>query len=181
MEREHSKPFDRILKKIAARIPSVRKTDTEKTADGRLLLRFNDRGFQHPFYALQVSDGTLEMFAYLLLPEDPTPPPFLCVEAPENGLYQRLLEQLAKEFREHETSRKGGSKVFVITRQPWFVDGFQPTETWILEKGQDGFAAVRRASDDEVVVEMVKQGLLPGSLWYSQYLDNSDTEVGDAA
>jgi len=181
MEREHSKQFDRILKKIAARIPGVRKIDTEKTADGRLLLRFNDRGFQDPFYAQQMSDGTLKMFAYLLLLEDPTPPPFLCIEEPENGLYHRLLEQLAKEFREHATSRKGGSQVFVTTHQPYFVDALQPMEVWILEKGQDGFAAVRRASDDKVVVEMVKQGLPLGSLWYSQYLDNSDTEAGDAS
>lgn len=181
MEREHPKQFERILRKIAARIPGVQKIDTEKTADGRLLLRFNDRGFQDPFYAQQMSDGTLKMFAYLLLLEDPTPPPFLCIEEPENGLYHRLLEQLAKEFRAHATARRGGSQVFVTTHQPYFVDALQPKEVWILEKGLDGFAAVRRASDDEVVVEMVKQGLPLGSLWYSQYLDNAETEAGDAS
>ena len=47
-----------------------------------------DRGFQDPFYSQQMSDGTLKIFAYLLLLEDPSPPPFLCVEEPENGLYQ---------------------------------------------------------------------------------------------
>jgi len=39
-----------------------------------------------------MSDGTLKVFAYLLLMEDPNPPPFLCVEEPENGLYHKLLE-----------------------------------------------------------------------------------------
>jgi len=57
----------------------------------------------------------------------------------------------------------------------------QPEEVWILKKGATGFAEARRASDDPVVVEMVKQGLPLGSLWYSQYLDNSDTEAGDAS
>ncbi|MEH1905293.1 MAG: AAA family ATPase [Nostoc sp.] len=32
-----------------------------------------------PFYAQQMSDGTLKVFAYLLLLEDPSPPPFLCM------------------------------------------------------------------------------------------------------
>ena len=65
----------------------------------RLLLRFNDRGFEDPFYAQQMSDGTLKLFAYLLLMEDPNPPPFICIEEPENGLYHKLLEVLAAEFR----------------------------------------------------------------------------------
>ena len=44
------------------------------------LLRFNDGAFQDPFLARQMSDGTLKVFAYLLLLEDPDPPPFICVE-----------------------------------------------------------------------------------------------------
>ncbi|MFM8474211.1 MAG: AAA family ATPase [Planctomycetaceae bacterium] len=181
MEREHPRQFQSILKKIAARIPGIKSIDTEPTKDGRLLLRFNDRAFTDPFYAQQMSDGTLKMFAYLLLLEDPTPPPFLCIEEPENGLYHRLLETLAVEFRRHATGRKGGSQVFVTTHQPYFVDALQPEEVWILQKGEDGFAEARRASEDPVVVSMVKQGLPLGSLWYSQYLDNSDTEACDAS
>ena len=85
-----------ILDKIADKIPGIDRIDTEKTSDGRLLLRFNDKDFQDPFYAQQVSDGTLKLFAYLLLLEDPTPHPFLCIEEPENGLYHKLLETLGK-------------------------------------------------------------------------------------
>ena len=92
MEREHPERFQAILKNIAEKIPGIDKIDTERTSDGRLLLRFNDKGFQDPFYAQQVSDGTLKVFAYLLLLEDPSPPPFLCIEEPENGLYHKLLE-----------------------------------------------------------------------------------------
>ena len=58
------------------------------------------------FYASQVSDGTLKVFAYLLMLEDPQPPPFICIEEPENGLYHKLLEVLAEEFRNHVTGRK---------------------------------------------------------------------------
>ncbi len=171
MEREHPKRFRSILERIARKIPGVDNIDTAKTADGRLLLRFNDRGFEEPFYAQQMSDGTLKVFAYLLLLEDPSPPPFLCIEEPENGLYHKLLESLAQEFRNHATGRKGGSQVFVTTHQPYFVDAMAPEEVWVLEKAEDGFASIRRASDDPIVKNMVAEGLPLGSLWYSDYLD----------
>lgn len=171
MEREHPKRFQNILNRIASKIPGIDKIDTEKTNDGRLLLRFNDKSFQDPFYAQQMSDGTLKVFAYLLLLEDPTPPPFLCIEEPENGLYHKLLESLASEFRTHATGRKGGSQVFITTHQPYFVDALEPEEVWILEKEEDGFARIRRASDETIVKNMVAEGIPLGSLWYSDYLD----------
>ena len=171
MEREHPKRFQGVLSRIARKIPGIDTIETERTNDGRLLLRFNDKGFQDPFYAQQMSDGTLKLFAYLLLLEDPTPPPFLCIEEPENGLYHKLLESLAQAFREHSTGRKGGSQVFVTTHQPYFVDALEPSEVWILEKGGDGFSVIRRASDDSIVQNMVSEGLPLGGLWYSDYLD----------
>ena len=170
MEREHPERFQSILKNIAGKIPGIDKIDTERTSDGRLLLRFNDKGFQDPFYAQQVSDGTLKVFAYLLLLEDPSPPPFLCIEEPENGLYHKLLETLANEFREHADT-PGGSQVFITTHQPYFVNALEPDEVWILEKGDDGFSTIRRTSDDPVVNNMVAEGLPLGGLWYSDYFD----------
>ncbi len=173
MEREHKLRFQRILDRIAKKIPGVQKIDTVKSADGRLLLRFNDRGFEDPFYAQQMSDGTLKVFAYLLMLEDPDPAPFICIEEPENGLYHKLLAPLAREFREHAVRTKGGSQVFITTHQPYFVDALAPDEVWILEKGTDGFSTIRRASEDPVVVAMVDQELPLGGLWYSDYLDRN--------
>jgi predicted ATPase len=171
MEREYPKKFKAILRRIAAKIPGVHTIDTERTPDGRLLLRFNDTGFKDPFYSQQMSDGTLKVFAYLLLLEDPSPPPFLCVEEPENGLYHKLLETLAKEFREHATNQTSGSQIFVTTHQPYFVDALSPDEVWILEKDEHGFSIIKRASDDPIVDSLVKEGLMLGGLWYSDYLD----------
>ena len=171
MEREHPGRFKTILEGIADKIPGIDRIDTEKTSDGRLLLRFNDKGFHDPFYAQQVSDGTLKAFAYLLLLEDPTPHPFLCIEEPENGLYHKLLETLANEFRKHASRGRSRSQVFVTTHQPYFVDALEPEEVWILEKGADGFSTIRRASDDPIVNNMAAEGLPLGGLWYSDYLD----------
>ena len=58
MEREHPSRFKNILNTIADRIPGIDRIDTQQSPDGRLLLRFNDRGFDDPFYAQQMSEGT---------------------------------------------------------------------------------------------------------------------------
>jgi len=171
MERQHKVRFKKILQRIAKKIPGIQTIETEKTPDGRLLLKFNDKGFNDSFYAQQMSDGTLKVFAYILMLEDPTPPPFLCIEEPENGLYHKLLETLASEFRSHATGRKGGSQVFITTHQPYFVDSLSPEEVWILTKGEDGFSSISRASNDLLVKNMVDEGLPLGGLWYSDYLD----------
>ena len=171
MEREHGPAFRRVLDKIARKIPGIKTISTTKTTDNRVLLKFNDGSFADPFYAQQMSDGTLKMFAYLLLLEDPDPPPFICIEEPENGLYHKLLDALAQELREHATGEKNGSQIFVTTHQPYFVDALSPQETWVLEKGDDGFSKIRRAADDPLIVNLHAQELPLGSLWYSDYLD----------
>ena len=171
MERDEPGRFEMVLERIAACVPGITSISTDLSPDGRLLLQFNDRGFSDPFYAQQVSDGTLKLFAYLLMLEDPHPPPFMCVEEPENGLYHKLLEILAGELRAHATA-PGGPQVFVTTHQPYFVDALTPEETWVLDKGKDGFSTIRRASDDPIVRELVAEGLGLGGLWYSEYLDS---------
>ncbi|MEI6757866.1 MAG: AAA family ATPase [Chlorobium sp.] len=171
MEREHKARFQSILDRIAAKIPGIKSIDTLPTEDKRLLLRFNDGAFGDPFFAQQMSDGTLKVFAYLLLLEDPEPPPFICIEEPENGLYHKLLEALAEEFRSHATGKKNAPQIFVTTHQPYFVDALTPEEVWILEKGKNGFSSVRRVSELEDVKNLVAEGLLLGGLWYSDYLD----------
>lgn len=171
MEREYKARFQSILDRISSKIPGIQSIKTDVTLDKRLLLQFNDGAFSDPFYASQMSDGTLKIFAYLLLMEDPDPPPFICIEEPENGLYHRLLDSLASELRSHATGKKNAPQVFVTTHQPYFVDALSPHEVWILEKGGDGFATVHRASDIELVRNLVAEGLPLGGLWYSDYLD----------
>jgi predicted ATPase len=172
MQREYKDRFALILQRIAERIPGIKSIDTKVTDDNRLLLRFNDAGFQDPFFAQQMSDGTLKAFAYLLLLEDPDPAPFICIEEPENGLYPKLLETLAREFRAHATGQRDAPQLFVTTHQPYFLDPLAPDEVWILEKGPDGFSAIRRVSELEVVRNLVAEGLPLGGLWYSDYLDS---------
>jgi len=170
MEREHQVAFSQILDRITQKIPGIHKISTKISDDGRLLLQFNERGFTDPFYAGQMSDGTLKMFSYMILLEDPTPPTFLCIEEPENGLYHKLLDILAREFRDH-SEKDDGSQVFITTHQPYFVNALVPEEVWVLEKGEDGFSTIRRTSEDDTIVHLVDADLPLGDLWNSNYLE----------
>ena len=171
MERDYPRQFTKILSDIASKIPGIDKISTERMLDGRLLLKFNDRGFSDPFSSQQMSDGTLKVFAYLIMLSDPSPPPFICIEEPENGLYHKLLETLAKQFRAHVTDGKSKSQIFITTHQPYFVDALEPNEVWILEKADDGFTKIHRASENPVIQGLVSEGLPLGGLWYSDYFE----------
>ena len=173
MEREHKDRFATVLERVASRIPGIERIGTKTTEDGRLLLCFYNKGFEKPFFAAQISDGTLKLFAYMLLLHDPTPPPFVCFEEPENGLYHKLLEVFVHEIRDH-LERRSGSQFFITTHQPYLVDALSPEEVWILERHDDGFARVRRASDDPIVRGMVEQGMPLGALWFSEYLESTE-------
>lgn len=172
LERNHRQIFIKILNEISQKIPGIGTIETYRDEiTNNLYLLFKDKGFVKPFTQQQMSDGTLKMFSYLLLLNDPAPAPFICIEEPENGLYHKLLETLVYEFREHATGKKGASQIFITTHQPYFVDALMPDEVWILEKQGDGFSTVQRASKVDFVREMVAEGQPLGALWYSDYLD----------
>ncbi len=157
----HRDRFDRVLEVMKQRVPGISSVEAKPTEDGRLVLRFQDGSFKDPFIARYVSDGTIKMFAYLVLLYDPKPHPLLAVEEPENQLYPELLHELVEEFRDY--ARRGG-QVFVSTHSPDFLNGAQLEEIYWLVK-QDGFTTVRRASESELLRDLVAEGDLPGALW----------------
>ncbi len=161
--------FRHILDKMTQRIPGISLVKAEETKDGRIILQFQDGTFKDPFIARYVSDGTLKMFAYLILLYDPSPHPLLCVEEPENYLHHELLQELAEEFREY--AQKGG-QVFISTHSPDFVNTLNIDEVFWLNK-KNGYTDIKRAKDDKTVKELVKAGDLMGYLWKQGYLAGS--------
>ncbi len=157
----HRQRFDEILDAMKRRVPGVTKVEAKPTEDGRLVLRFQDGAFKDPFIARYVSDGTIKMFAYLVLLHDPKPFPLLAVEEPENQLYPELLQELAEEFRDY--ARRGG-QAFVSTHSPEFLNGLSLDEIYWLSK-KDGYTSIHRASDSGRLTKLVAQGDLPGALW----------------
>lgn len=161
LSEEHPQILESILRRVARRIPGLERVESRRTEDGRLALRFKDGPFADPFLAKFVSDGTIKMFAYLVLLSDPEPPPLLCIEEPENGLHPKLLPILAEELRAHATK----AQVFVSSQSPYFVNALRPEELWIIDRGEDGFATVERSDRIAGVPEFVAEGATLGNLW----------------
>ena len=158
---EHSDIFDKILKRMQASVPGISKVEAKNTEDGRLILKFQDQAFKDPFIDRYVSDGTMKMFAYLILLFDPKPHPLLCVEEPENQLYPTLLRELAEEFDSY--AHRGG-QVFVSTHSPDFLNAVPLESIFWLTKEQ-GITKISKATDNEILVNLVQSGDLPGYLW----------------
>ncbi|GCA83856.1 hypothetical protein MiHa_01824 [Microcystis aeruginosa NIES-2522] len=153
--------FQQILEKMKERVPGISSVEAKETEDGRLILRFQDQAFKDPFIDRYVSDGTMKMFAYLILLFDPNPHPLLCVEEPENQLYPTLLKELAEEFAHY--SYRGG-QVFVSSHSPDFLNAVPLASIFWLIKSQ-GITQIHRAADSEIIKNLVAEGDLPGYLW----------------
>jgi len=168
--KQHPQIFKTILLKLSERIPGIEKVEAKTTEDRRVIIRFKDRFFEDPFLAHDISDGTIKMFAYLILLYDPKPHSLLCVEEPENQLYPKLLWELAEEFRTY-TIR--GGQVFVSTHSPDFLNAIELDEVfWLVKK--NGYTSIHRAQDDEQLSAFMANGDQMGYLWEQGFFEGVD-------
>ncbi len=166
--RENPKDFEKVLKSIQTKLPGIQEIKPIKLQNGQLVLEFLEQGFREPFYSQKMSDGTLKLFAYYLLLYEKDARPLVFIEEPENGLYHKYLADLASQMK---NSIKGtySKQLFITTHSPFFVNSLSPEEVWVLEKKEDGFSIVTRASEFKHVKQLCESDIELGDLWYSDY------------
>ena len=169
---QHPATFQMILDTMARRVPGVSGIEPKLQDDGYLTLRFQDGSFKTPFLDRYVSDGTIKMFAYLVLLHDPKPHPLLCVEEPENQLYPKLMLELAEEFRQY--ANRGG-QVLVSTHSPDFLNAVELDEVCWLVKTQ-GNTVIRRAKDNSQIAAYMAEGDKMGYLWKQGFFEGADPQ-----
>lgn len=169
---QHPDTFREILNTMARRVPGVSGVEPKLQDDGYLTLRFQDGSFKTPFLDRYVSDGTIKMFAYLVLLHDPKPHPLLCVEEPENQLYPKLMLELAEEFRQY--ANRGG-QVLVSTHSPDFLNAVELDEVCWLVKTR-GNTEIRRAKDDAQIARYMADGDKMGYLWKQGFFEGADPQ-----
>ncbi|RKZ80767.1 MAG: chromosome segregation protein SMC [Candidatus Parabeggiatoa sp. nov. 1] len=163
----HPTIFNEILERLKQRVPGINSAAAKITEEGRVLLKFQEGNFKDPFLARYVSDGTLKMFAYLVLLYDPSPHPLLCVEEPENQLYIKLLWELAEEFR---ICANRGGQVFISTHSPDFLNALELDEVfWLIKK--QGYTTIKRARDDKQIAAFMAEGDQMGYLWKQGFFE----------
>ncbi|MCL4184112.1 MAG: AAA family ATPase [Burkholderiaceae bacterium] len=174
---QHGDRLEQIFNVLRRRVPRIERVLAETMPDGRLLLQIKDAPFSHPVLAKFASDGTLKMLAYLVLLYDPTPPPFIGIEEPENFLHPRLLPELAEECR----AASERTQLLVTTHSPFFLNGLRPDEVRVLWRNEQGYTQTRRAADLPGVGEFVEHGALLGHLWMEGQLGVGDPLVNQGA
>lgn len=167
---QHPDIFKKILDTMVRRVPGIISVEPRLMDDGYLTLLFYDGSFKTPFLDRFVSDGTIKMFAYLVLLYDPQPHPLLCVEEPENYLYMGLQRELAEEFRLY--AQRGG-QVLVSTHSSDFVNAAHLEEVCWLVKRQ-GETAIHRAVDDPQLATYMAEGDQMGYLWKQGFFTGVD-------
>ncbi|MFZ5756783.1 MAG: AAA family ATPase [Pseudomonadota bacterium] len=172
LHEQYPEVFANILKTMARRVPGVSSVEPKLMDDGYLTLRFQDGSFKTPFLDRYVSDGTIKMFAYLVLLHDPKPHPLLCVEEPENQLYPQLMSELAEEFRSYATR---GGQVFVTTHSPDFLNALELDEVCWLVK-QQGRTEIHRAKDNAQISAYLADGDQLGYLWKQGFFEGADPQ-----
>jgi len=167
----HPKIFQTILDKMKQRVPGVDNVEAKQNDAGQVLLKFSDHSFVDPFISKHTSDGTIKMFAYLVLLHDPAPRPLLCIEEPENYLYPTLLRELAEELRLYAMQ---GGQVFVSTHSPDFVNALKIEELFLVKKEHGISQIVSAKKYDPQLIELYENGCELGWLWQHGYFKGID-------
>lgn len=168
MYRENPGDFRKILESIQSKIPNIKKIAPIKMENGQMVLEFWQSDFKTPFFSTRISDGTLKLFAYYLLLHEKNPRQLVFIEEPENGLYHQYLSDLAMEMAKN-VGNGYGKQFFVTTHSPFFVNALAAEDVWVLDKDNEGFSNIKRASEYQFVSELEREGVQIGDLWNSKY------------
>jgi predicted ATPase len=154
-------------------VPVFSDVDVRPTgAEGHLHLLFQDRWNPELWYTPdQVSDGTMLMLAYLLVPYQDPAPDIIAIEEPERGLHPYLLQQLVNILRKLSQGQLGPKAVQVVaaTHSAELLEFLEPEEVRFFDRsGEDGAVKVREVpsgTDWETFFEEYQRSL--GTAWLS--------------
>lgn len=161
LHEQHPDRLDNIFNVLRRHVPRIERVSAKTMLDGRLLLQIKDAPFDDPVVARFASDGTLKILAYLVLMHDPTPPPFIGVEEPENYLHPNLLPELAEECR----AACERTQLLVTTHSPYFINDLRAKEVRVLWRNEEGYTQTSLVADIQGIKEFVEEGAGLGYLW----------------
>ena len=174
LSEQHPARLAVIFERLRERVPKIQNVTADQMPDGRLLLQIKDAPFAEPVMARFASDGTLKMLAYLVLMNDPAPPPFIGIEEPENFLHPRLLYGLAEESR----GAAGSTQILVTTHSPFFLDALRPHEVRVLWRDESGYTQCHALDQNPKVNAFMDAGAQLGDLWMEGHFGVGDPLTG---
>lgn len=161
LQSEYRDDFKRVVETLKAGVPELRELYTAITGEGSTYITIEEQGLDQRIPAWAMSDGTLQLLAYLAVLYSPTPPSLACFEEPENFLHPHLLQLLADLFK--EASKR--TQILMTTHSPYLLNFMDPADLLIVEKSE-GKTKVRPAHKKKGLKEALRVlGL--GEMWYA--------------
>ena len=162
---ERSVAYNEICATLSAAFPEFRELRfPPEGGDGRILLRWVEKGQKYGRSSFDLSDGTLSFLYLATLLLGPKPSLLICIDEPEVGLHPHAI-RLVAEMLQAAAER---TQLVVATHSPILVDAVKPEQVVIVEKGEDGATQFRRL-DAEELKEWLKEFSL-GELWLTGHL-----------
>lgn len=160
---------DAIAQQFCRLVPLFADVAPRPMAQGNHRIVFQDRWHPEVWYEPgQVSDGSMLVLAFLLLPHQSPPPDVIAIEEPERGLHPYLLDQLVRTLRRLAGGEIGPHPVQVLlsTHSAQLLECVAPAEVRFFR---------RAPANGETLVE---QPPVDDPRWL-QALRQYDAAVGD--
>ena len=150
---DNEEEYERIVNEIKEKIPTMKKKKN---------------------LPLALKESPNKLFLYLLLLRDSRPRSTIFIETPDKDLYHDMVDVLSDEMREY-TMKNHYCQIMFSTHNPYIIETLSPKEIWIFERTfekEDGDVEIRCAGADPLVMEMFRQGVGMGAIWYGGHLDS---------
>ena len=158
-------------------VPSLEGWQTKYTETRQIGLFLEEKGFGAPWYAQDLSDGTIMSMALFMSLLEPTHRVVL-IEEPENSLHPWALQRFLDRCREVSAERQ----IILTTHSPLVVSAARPDELFLIERlhGETQiFPAILRFPN---LAEVIKKSALDlGEFWLAGGIGGvpEPTEVAD--
>ena len=106
-------------------------------------MAWRERGLSHPFYAHQLSEGTLRYLWLTTLLQSPNLTALTLIDEPEVSLHPELLSLLVDQLREASNR----SQIVVATHSDTLIRFLEPKEVVVFDSDEDSMTKLTRADE----------------------------------
>lgn len=125
--------FEMIEDTLHAAFPEFDRLTFPPNADGRLSLAWKESSYSEPFFAHQLSEGTLRFLWLVSLLCSPHLSPITMIDEPEVSMHPELLSILVDVMREASQH----TQVIIATHADRLVRFLTPEEVFVMDKDPD--------------------------------------------
>jgi len=133
--------YETIEDTLRAAFPGFEGLSFPPAAAGMLSLTWKEKQFKDPFYAHQLSEGTLRFLWLVSLLQSLNLPAVTMIDEPEVSLHPEMLGLLADTMK--EAARK--TQIIVATHSDRLIRFLDPHEVFVMDTGEDGCTAAHWA------------------------------------